>query len=859
MLLALPALTCRSALPAQPEEKSAPGISSHRLRAIEAFINLPLYFEANQGQTDAQVKFLSRGAGHLLFLTPSKAVLVLTRREPGDTESRKTEEKTERRTSGTVLSMAFVGANRRPHVSGREQLPGKINYFIGNDSRKWRTNVATYGKVLYRDLYPGIDLVYYGRQGQLEYDLVIRPGADLRNIAFGFSGAERLEVDAQGDLLLHTDLGVIRQRKPVVYQEINGVRREISGGYVLRGARQVGFKVAAHDHSRPVIIDPVLFYSTYLGGSGADSGQGVAVDSAGNAYVTGGTSSINFPTTPGAFQTSRGGSVFVAKLNPVGSAPLVYSTYFGGSGGVSGGDNGNAIAVDSLGNAYVTGRTSSTDFPTTLGAFQTTYAGGFTDAFAFKLNSSGSAPVYSTYLGGSSDDVGQGIAVDSSANAYVTGQTYSADFPTTLGAFQTTYGGNADAFVTKLNPAGSAPLIYSTFLGGSGQEYGRGIAVGSLGNAYVAGQTDSINFPVTAGAFQTTSAGGSHAFVTKLNLAGSAPLDYSTYLGGTGPDYGFGIAVDSSGSAYVTGQTSSPNFPTTPGAFQTTFAGGIPPGCCAPADAFVTKFNPAGSAPLVYSTYLGGNSDDFGQSIALDSAGNAWVTGYTLSANFPTTPGAFQPTYAGGPVDAFVTKLNPAGSAPLVYSSYLGGSLNDFGAGIAVDIFGNAYATGYTQSTNFPTTAGAFQTTYGGNTDGYVTKIAEVNLEECPPSGQGDCEQSEGGGEVDDNDNDNQGQGDFSCIVRRPSTTGNISGDLQFVSPANGTRLQSVAITSLATIGNTATFAGTCTDNGVPCTFVANVTDSGPIGAGDIFTISISGGPVRGGTLRSGKIKVRPR
>jgi hypothetical protein len=535
---------------------------------------------------------------------------------------------------------------------------------------------------------------------------------------------------------------------------------------------------------------------------------------------------------------------------------LVYSTYFGGSGGASGGDNGNAIAVDSLGNAYVTGRTSSTDFPTTPGAFQTTYAGGFTDAFVFQLNPAGSARVYSTYLGGTDEDAGHGIAVDSSGNAHVTGHTYSADFPTTLAAFQTTYGGNADAFVTKLNPAGSAPLIYSTFLGGSGLEYGRGIAVGSLGNAYVAGQTDSINFPVTVGAFQTTSAGGTHAFVTKLNLTGSAPLDYSTYLGGTGPDYGFGIAVDSSGSAYVTGLTSSTNFPTTVGAFQTTFAGGIAPGGT---DAFVTKFNPAGSAPLVYSTYLGGSSDDFGQSIALDSAGNAWVTGYTLSANFPTTAGAFQPTYAGGPVDAFVTKLNPAGSAPLVYSSYLGGSLNDFGTGIAVDIFGNAYATGYTQSTNFPTTAGAFQTTYGGNTDGYVTKIAEVNLEECPPSGQGDCEQSQGGGEVDDNDNGNQGQGDFSCIARRPSTTGNISGDLQYLSPANATRLQSVAITSLTTIGNTATLAGTCTDNGVPCTFVANVTDSGPIGAGDIFTISISGGPVRGGTLRSGKIQVRPR
>jgi hypothetical protein len=860
VMLALSVLTCRSALAAQSQENSPPAASSSRLQAIESFINLPLYFETNRGQTDAQVKFLSRGAGYTLFLTPSKAVLVLTRQEPGDTESGKRE----RRTDGAVVSMAFVGANGGPHVSGREQLPGKVNYFIGNNPRKWRTNIATYAKVLYRDLYPGIDLVYHGRQGQLEYDLVIRPGADLRNIVLEFRGAERLEVDARGDLVMHTEMGAIRQRKPVVYQEINGARREIVGSYAVKGKHRVGFKVAAYDATRPLVIDPVLFYSTYLGGSFDDHGEGIAVDSTGNAYVTGGTTSSNFPTTPGAYSTTFGccvgvsNHVFVTKLNPLGSAPLIYSTYIGANGD----DFGIGIAIDTLGNAYVTGRTGN-NFPTTPGAFQTTFGGGNYDGFVTKLNSSGSALFYSTYLGGSGDDWGVGIAVDGAGSAYVTGRTGSTNFPTTIGAFQTAFAGGidsfatpggTDAFVTKLNPAGSAPLLYSTYLGGSANDFGNGIAVDGLGNAYVTGYSGSTNFPTTAGAFQTTFGGAVDAFVTKLNPLGSAPLVYSTFLGGSSGDQGRGIAVDGSGNAYVTGFTGSTNFPTTLGAFQTSYGGN--------GDAFVTKLNPAGSAPLVYSTYLGGSNEDVGGGIAVDSSGNAYVTGYTFSTNFPTTPNAFQPTSGGGP-DAFVTKLNPDGSATPGYSSYLGGSGFDRAFGIAVDSFGNAYVTGDT-SGSFPTTPGAFQTAPGSLPpapffDAFVSKIAEVNLEECPRSGQGDCEQLAGGGEVDDNDNGNQGQGDFSFIARRPSTTGNISGGLQYVSPPNATRLQSVAITSLTTIGNTATLAGTCTNNGVPCTFVANVTDSGPIGAGDIFTISISGGPVRGGTLRSGKIQVRPR
>jgi len=679
------------ALAAQTQEKNlSPGVASNQPQAVEEMAKVPLYFEINQGQADAQVKFVSRGAGHTILLTPSRAALILTERERGRTGS-----KTERKTSGTVVNMAFVGANRRPEISGMEELSGKSNYFIGKDPGKWRTNIATYGRVLYRELYPGIDLVFYGCKGKLEYDFVVRPGADPRQIVLGFSGTNGMQIDTQGDLMLRTGLGVIRQRKPLVYQEIDGVRRAISGSYVLRGRHQVGLRTAAYDHRTPLIIDPVLSYSTYLGGSGFDQGFGIAVDSAGNVYVIGYTTSTNFPTTSGAFQTTSGGPAFVTKLNPAGSA-LVYSTYLGGV-------DGRSIAVNSAGNAYVTGGvTSASNFPTTPGAFQATSPGG-KDAFVTALNAAGSALVYSTYLGGSSDEFGYGIGVDGAGNAYVTGTTSSTNFPTTPGAFQTALGGQSDAFVTKLNPAGLA--AYSTYLGGWGADSGYGIAVDSAGNAYVTGAAGSPNFPRTTGG---TSQSGLHAFVSKLNPAGSAPLVYSIFLGGS-YNIGNGIAVDHLGNAYVTGISYVSDFPTTPGVYQATFGGAW--------DAFATKLNPAGFA--LYSTFLGGSSKDGGYSIAVDGAGNAYVTGFTFSGNFPTTPDALPPPTQGS--HAFVTALNPAGSA--IYSTYLGGSIQEFGYGISVNSAGNAYVTGTTASTNFPTTPGAFQTTLSGTTDAFVVKI----------------------------------------------------------------------------------------------------------------------------------------
>ena len=711
LLLALALASCAPASATRPSTETP---QASKPQVLAAYGKLPLSFEANQGQTDPKAKFLSRGRGYTLFLTSTEAVLTLTkadahikRRISGEARLVEPEKR-----AGTVLRMKFVGANPAPAVAGVGELPGKSNYFVGNDPKKWRANVPTYAKVEYRDVYPGVNLVYYGNLRQLEHDFVVSPGADPKVITLAFEGMDGVAIDALGDLVLRADGSEVRLRKPFVYQEQDGQRAVIPTRYVLKAERQVAFEVAAYDATKPLIIDPVLAYSTFLGGSNDDRGFGIAVDAAGNAYVTGGTGSINFPTTPGAFQTtSGGGDAFVTKLDPTGAA-LVYSTYLGGSSG----DFANGIAVDATGSAYVTGTTTSADFPTTPGAAQTTFGGGLVDAFVTKLNPTGSALVYSTYLGGGGSDQGFGIAVDTSGNAYVTGSAGGLNFPTTPGAFQTTPGGVGDAFVTKFNATGSA-LVYSTYLGGSDFDEGKGIAVDAAGSAYVTGRTFSTNFPTTPGAFQTT-LNFTDAFVTKLNPAGSA-LVYSTYLGGSRSDEGHAIAVEAAGSAYVTGLTASFNFPTTPGAFRTTSGGGG-------GDAFVTKLNADGSA-LVYSTYLGGNSIDFGNGIAVDTAGNAYVTGDTLSRNFPTTPDATQPDF-GGDRDAFVTKFDPSGSA-LVYSTYLGGSGSDEGFGIAVDTAGSAYVTGRSFSTNFPTTPGAFQTIFGGATgDAFVAKLSSATI-----------------------------------------------------------------------------------------------------------------------------------
>jgi hypothetical protein len=673
-------------------------------QARAGYANLPLAFIANAGQTDTRVRYSARGAGFAVFLTRREAVLAP---QPGK----------QRSGTSAALALRFLGANRNVAIHADHLGKGRVNYLLGSDPAKWRTGLRTFERVVYRELWPGIDLALHGRSGKLKYELLVRPRALIGKIRLAYRGARRLSLDAAGNLLVRTPTDVLTDQRPLSYQFVDGRRVAVASRFALgkRGSNY-GFALGpAYDRRYPLVIDPGLVYSTYLGGSSSDSGDGgIAVDGAGSAYVTGETSSLNFPTTAGAFDGSLGGpsDAFVTKFDP--SGVLSYSTYLGGVSF----DKGNGIAVDGTGSAYITGATSSTDFPTTAGAFDATYndAG---DAFVTKLDPSGAALGYSTYLGGGGSDQGNGIALDGAGAAYLTGltipRTGSPNFPTTPGAFDVTLDGPFDGFVTKLSPNGTA-LGYSTYLGGTltatQPEYGSGIAVDDAGSAYVTGETGSPDFPTTPGAFDTTLGGQADAFVTKLGASGAA-LDYSTFLGGSGNEHSDGIAVNV-GSAYVTGQTGSSDFSTTPGAFDTTLGGIV--------DTFVTTVSPSGTT-LGYSTLLGGSGAEgfFPGGVAVDGAGIAHVTGFTISADFPTTAGAFDTTHGGGG-DAFVTKLDASGAA-LGYSTYLGGSGGDHGASVSLDLAGNAYVSGTTSSVDFPTTAGAFDATLDGSGDAFVTKL----------------------------------------------------------------------------------------------------------------------------------------
>jgi len=689
-LVLLGILTARvsSRLSGSPELRPTPQgqlVHTRQPRPAQNFGKLPLNFEVNRGQTDSQVKFLSRGSGYALFLTGNEAVLSLkkpsatsrqlsaSRRLPvasslswpamnnrprimdtlippliqnpkSQIENWQPPTPSAQQSARTTVRLRLVGADPKAKVIGVDELPGKSNYFIGNSPKKWRTNVPTYAKVKYQNLYPGVDLIYYGNQRQLEYDFVVAPGADPNRIGLQFHGAGKPRIDDKGDLVLGADGDEVRLQKPQVYQDASRTRKAVEGRYWMAAANTISFRVGDYDRSKPLVIDPVLVYSTYLGGEEEDVGLGIAVDSAGNAYVTGYTEG-DFPTM-NSLQPyeSVDDCAFVAKIDPSGSA-LVYSTYLGGSQG----NPAYGIAVDSAGNAYVTGSTTSSNFPT-MNPLQP-YLEGNSNAFVTKINPSGSALVYSTYLGGSEEDVGMGIAVDGAGNAYVTGTTLSTNFPTANPLQDNFGGGYSDTFVAKLNPAGSA-LVYSTYLGGSGDDSASGIAVDSAGNAYVTGSTTSSNFP-TMNPLQPTYGGGNgDVFVAKINPSGSA-LVYSTYLGGSEEDVGEGIAVDSAGNAYVTGYTNSSNFPTM-NALQPFAPSGAP--------AFIAQLNSTGSA-LGYSTYLGGSQEDLGMGIAVDSAGNAYVTGIAESTNFPTV-NALQPTY-GGNYDSFVAKISSIDSATI--------------------------------------------------------------------------------------------------------------------------------------------------------------------------------------------------
>ena len=653
--------------------------------------NVPLSFEPNRGQAPAEVQYLARGSFYALYLGGDEAVLTAGEQSP--------------------LRIRLSGANRSARITGEAQQASTSNYFVGNDASKWQTSLPNYGRVRYAGVYPGIDLVYYGKDGHLEYDWVVSPGADPGKIRMIFESTDPVRIDKQGDLVIRTGGSEYRHRRPVLYQEIGGVRVPVEGAWALHG-REGSFHVGHYDHRKELVIDPPLIYSTYHGGNGLDYAYAIAVDSIGNTYVTGTTGSANFPTTGPVQGNLRGATdVFVTKYNPSGSAKL-YSTYLGGGGP----DEGRGIAVDVQGNAYITGSAGSIDFPT-KNAIQAR-AGGSGDVFVAKLNATGSALVYSTYLGGNAIDSGSAIAVDAAGNAYVVGTTFSADFPT-KNPFQSAKGAQQDAFVAKINAAGTA-WVYATYLGGNNVDEGNAIAVDAAGSAYVTGYTGSTNFPL-ASPYRGSNFNSVDAFVTKLNPAGSA-LVYSTYLGGSATDYGTAIAVDSTGSAYVTGSVTSDDFP---------LANPIDNklGSHAVNDAFVAKFNPAGSA-LVYSTYLGGGSDDEPFALAIDQAGNAYVTGRTNSTDFPVTNN-FQATHYA--FDIFVTEIDAAGSAWL-FSTFIGGTGSESGRGIAVDKLGNIHIAGEGTSTDFPMIR-ALQGTNGGSTatqDGLVLLMGDTQPSSGP-------------------------------------------------------------------------------------------------------------------------------
>jgi hypothetical protein len=691
---------------------------------------LPLSFEANRGQAAEKVKFLSRGQGWGLFLTSDEAVLEVQdsgfrSQESGDKSLnpevgaknsaslralRRTTDHGPRTTD--VVRLRLVNANRNATVLGARELPGKVNYFLGNDPAKWHTNLPTFAEVRYRDVYPGIDLVYHGDQGgRLEYDFIVAPGADpnVITLSVGAVREQPLRIDADGSLVISTARGEVRINEPRVHQSRSGsslVTRHsslVQGRFLLDARNHVRFALGPYDHTQPLVIDPSLTYSTYLGGAG-DQANGIAVDSSGNAYVAGTTLSTAFPVANPLQSTNKAknGTAFISKLNSTGSA-LVYSTYLGGS--VS--EQANAIAVDPSGDAYVTGSTCSSDFPTVT-AVQGSLK-GTCDGFVAELNAPGSGLVYSTFLGGSGtvqsgttlSDEGMGIAVDSSGAAYVTGGTWSTDFPT-ASPIQG-YGGGEDAFLSKFS-AGGASLVYSTYLGGTAQDQGNGIAVDPSGNAYVTGFTFSSDFPTLSPFQASNKAANGTAFVAEVNAGGSA-LVYSTYLGGSVMDSGQTIAVDSAGDAYLAGATWSSGFPT----FLP-----LQPGNAAKnggSNAFVSKLNPGGSA-LLYSTYLGGSGHatnstpstggDTAYGIAVDSSGVVFLAGLSGSPDFPIVNALQSSNNSQGGVTAFIACLNSSGTA-LGYSTYLGGTGNDQASSVAVDASDDAYVAGRTTSTDFPT------------------------------------------------------------------------------------------------------------------------------------------------------------
>jgi hypothetical protein len=717
-------------------------------RVIKTLDNLPLSFEPNVGQTDEQVKFLARGNGYTLFLTPREAVFSLGRRSGSDTGRHCSgfEDLSDplRRPLGNlpfaggnpqsqrkpappaVLRMKLDGARPDPEVVGLEELPRKTNYFIGNDPGNWRTHVANYRSVVYRSIYPGVDLVYRGEPGGLEYDFVLAPGTSPNTIKLAFEGAEDLKVYPDGSLVIQTSGGEVLHRKPLVYQESGERRIAVDCHYRLEAGGQVGFEVAAFDPALSLTIDPVLIYSGQVGGSGAEAAYAIAADEFERVFLAGTTTSLNLPTRNAYQDENHGaGDAFVTKLNLSGSE-VEYSTYFGGSDL----DIAYGMAISGP-EVWLTGMTLSDDFPVYKPIQRFSYEPirpGKSDAFVVGLNSGGGDTIFlSTYFGGPEDDYGTAIAISSYGGVFITGAA-GRRLPTSFGAFQTSAPGGGGAFVAKISFVST--LIYATYLGGStGKERGSSIAVDADGSVYVTGITASGDFP-TQNALQakpgrascTPGPDGSpcyDAFVTKINVSGTTLL-WSTFLGGSTDDIASKIALDAQGNIIVAGFTQSTDFPVVK-PLQARNAGGW--------DGFVSKISPTGQE-LLFSTYLGGSGDDYIAGVALPASGTIYLAGDTRSNDFPVA-GALQAKNAGGS-DIFLTQLSTAGDQ-LLFSSYLGGSGDDYGSAVAIDIFEFAYVTGRSNSTDFPLAGAGRSLVTAGATHAIVAK-AKIDTRPPPPS-----------------------------------------------------------------------------------------------------------------------------
>jgi PKD repeat protein len=730
LMLAVPVLAADTNFPSAasvPDLLSAPVSSPGTANTppTVSMIGLPLTFIPNQGQLRPAVSFVVTGPASQLFFTPDSILIT-------------TDEKAGNDTITHVIRQTFPGASADPVISGENQLSGTANFFIGNDSSKWRSNITTYGSVVYQDLYPGIDLRYNGTTGTLKREFVVAPGADPSVIRLHYDGADSIALGSQGSLLITSGNSTLTESPIVCYQVINGARVPVQASYLVMGSSDVTFNLGTYDSAYPLVIDPALVFATYLGGASADTqGYSIATDTSGNIYVTGNTASTTFPTTTGAYiyTSMRGQDVFVTKLNPDGSG-LVYSTYFGGAGG----DWGTDIAVDSGGNATVVGMVGnaapSPDFPITSHAFQPSYGGGNSDVFVTKLNPAGSGLVYSSYLGGLGDEESPGVALDNNGNAYIAGQTSSSNFPTYLGRNMSYIGGSSDLFVTKVNSEGTTK-IWSTYLGGTGadevasSEQHVGIALDSNNNVYIAAESASTDYP-TVNAYQATypPGGNTAGVVTKLHNDGMT-LDYSTYIGGSHNGYDGtelnDIVVDSGNNAYVTGLTDTSDYPTKYPILSYVFTPGYD-------HAVVTALNPAlsGVSSLLWSTYLGGNYEDQGFGIAVDSYGNVTVFGSTQSTNFPTTADAFQANKIGSigpPYNNFLTKLHNDGHT-IEYSTYFGGSVNDYSGKVVLDYGGTGINTsfvGYGRSPDYPTTWGSYQKNLAGSgvDNAYIVRFTE--------------------------------------------------------------------------------------------------------------------------------------